>query len=123
MHNLEMRKKAAEENDLLLDDNSTEILDLTLYTSILKEYTKHKEQFKFKNDQEKKTVLERAGKIAVDKLATTKGYKPIKQQEGAFEQVNFYLLEEAAMLLESLREALRRQRAGGLQQTLSFGQK
>ena len=91
-----------------------------LSTTVLKEYIKMQSQFNFKNDAEKKAVLSSAGIITANKYRAKWGFSPEQRLEGEYGAVNFYPVVEGAMIIDSLRDAIRKVRGKGLQPALCF---
>jgi len=91
-----------------------------LSTTVLKEYIKMQSQFNFKNDAEKKAVLSSAGIITANKFRAKWGFSPEQRLEGEYGAVNFYPVVEGAMIIDSLRDAIRKVRGKGLQPALCF---
>ena len=123
-------QKVAQAKELLLPTVATPLAPATaktteaenpdLSTTVLKEYIKIQSQFNFKNDAEKKAVLSSAGMITANKYRAKWGFSPEQRLEGEYGAVNFYPAAEGAMIIDSLRDAIRKVRGKGLQPALCF---
>ena len=123
-------QKVAQAKELLLPTVATPLAPATaktaeaenpdLSTTVLKEYIKIQSQFNFKNDAEKKAVLSSAGMITANKYRAKWGFSPEQRLEGEYGAVNFYPAAEGGMIIDSLRDAIRKVRGKGLQPALCF---
>ena len=72
------------------------------------------------DDAEKKAVLSSAGMITANKYRAKWGFSPEQRLEGEYGAVNFYPAAEGGMIIDSLRDAIRKVRGKGLQPALCF---